>query len=258
VRVATWNINSLKVRLGRVEEWLAQVQPDVLCLQETKLADDAFPHLALAGLGYESVHHGEGRWNGVAILSRVGIDDVTSGFGAGVDDPYEGDARLLAATCGGIRFVTLYAPNGRAVDSDFFARKLDWFDRLGDWVASHASPTDPLVLCGDWNVAPEDRDVWDAAKVSGGTHVTPEERSKLARLVEWGLTDPFRALYADDRLFSWWDYRAGDFHQGRGMRIDYHLVTAPVAARVRWALIDRNARKGSQPSDHAPVFLDLE
>jgi exodeoxyribonuclease III len=258
MRVATWNVNSLKIRLPRIEGWIAEAQPDVLCMQETKLADDAFPHLAFASLGYESVHHGEGRWNGVAIASKVGIGDVTTGLGDGVVDPYDGDARVLSATCGGIRFTTVYVPNGRAVDTEFYERKLVWLDRLVDRITTDNSPTDPLVVCGDWNVAPEDRDVWDPVKVSGGTHVTPAERERLARLRDWGLADVFRQLYPDDKLFSWWDYRAGDFHQGRGMRIDYHYVTAPVAARVRWALIDRNARKGSQPSDHAPVFLDLE
>jgi exodeoxyribonuclease III len=257
MRVATWNVNSLKIRLPRIEGWIAEAQPDVLCMQETKLADDAFPHLAFAALGYESVHHGEGRWNGVAIVSKVGIDDVTTGLGAGVEDPYEGDARVLAATCGGIRFVTVYVPNGRAVDTEFYERKLVWLDRLVERITTDNAPDDPLVVCGDWNIAPEDRDVWDPVKVSGGTHVTDAERARLARLREWGLVDAFRGLYPDDKLFSWWDYRAGDFHQGRGMRIDYHYVTAPVVQRVRWALIDRNARKGSQPSDHAPVFLDL-
>jgi exodeoxyribonuclease III len=257
MRVATWNVNSLKIRLPRIEGWIAEAQPDVLCMQETKLADDAFPHLAFAALGYESVHHGEGRWNGVAIVSRVGIDDVTTGLGDDVEDPYPGDARVLAATCGGIRFVTLYVPNGRAVDTEFYDRKLVWLDRLVERVTTDNAPTDPLVVCGDWNIAPEDRDVWDPVKVSGGTHVTPAERERLARLRDWGLVDAFRELYPDDRLFSWWDYRAGDFHQGRGMRIDYHYVTAPVTQRLQWALIDRNARKGSQPSDHAPVFLDL-
>jgi exodeoxyribonuclease-3 len=258
MRVATWNVNSLKIRLPRVEGWIAEAQPDVLCMQETKLADDAFPHLAFASLGYESVHHGEGRWNGVAIASKVGIGDVTTGLGDGVVDPYDGDARVLSATCGGIRFTTVYVPNGRAVDTEFYERKLVWLDRLVERITTGHSPTEPLVVCGDWNIAPEDRDVWDPVKVSGGTHVTPAERERLARLRDWGLADVFRQLYPDDKLFSWWDYRAGDFHQGRGMRIDYHYVTAPVAARVRWALIDRNARKGSQPSDHAPVFLDLE
>ena len=257
LKIATWNVNSVRHRIQLVTRFLRDEQPDVLCLQETKCGNDAFPTMDFSMWGYESVSHGEGRWNGVAIVSKVGIDDVATGLGAGVDDPYEGDARVLAATCGGIRFVTVYVPNGRAVDTEFYERKLVWLDRLVDRITTDNTPTDPLVVCGDWNVAPEDRDVWDPVKVSGGTHVTPAERDRLARLREWGLVDAFRELYPDDKLFSWWDYRAGDFHQGRGMRIDYHYVTAPVAVRVRWALIDRNARKGSQPSDHAPVFLDL-
>ena len=257
MRLATWNVNSLKARLPRVEAWLPEADADVVCLQETKLDDDSFPALTFGALGYESVHFGQGQWNGVAILSRVGISDVTSGFGAGVDDPYPGDARLLAATCGGIRAVSVYVPNGREVDSDFYARKLDWLAGLRDWLDRTAATTDPLALLGDFNVAPEDRDLWSPAAFDGATHVTPPERAAVAALEEWGLTDAFRAVYQDEGLFTYWDYRRGDFHQHRGMRIDLVLVTEPVAKRVRWALVDRNARKGQGPSDHAPVIVDL-
>ncbi len=257
MRIATWNVNSLKARLPRVEEWLQYAEPDVLCLQETKLSDDAFPQLTFSALGYDAVHHGQGRWNGVAILSKVGIEDVTSGFGDGLLDPYEGDARLLAATCGGVRIVSVYVPNGREVGTEFYERKLEWFERMREWLAATASPTDPLAIMGDFNVAPEDRDVWSVKAFQGATHVTPPERAAVAALEEWGLTDAFREVYDQDGLFSYWDYRRGDFHQHRGMRIDLVLVTAPVAERVRWALVDRNARKGQQPSDHAPVVVDL-
>lgn len=256
VRIATWNVNSLKARLPRVEEWLAYAQPDVLCLQETKCSDKAFPAMTFSALGYDCVHHGQGQWNGVAILSRVGIADATTGFGD-LDDPYDGDARLLAATCGGVRVVTVYVPNGREVDSEHYTRKLAWLAQLRTWLETTASPDDPLVLLGDFNVAPEDRDVWSMAAFVGATHVTEPERQAVARLCEWGLVDAFRACYDDDRLFTYWDYRRGDFHQHRGMRIDLVLVTAPLARRLRWALVDRNARKGQQPSDHAPVFIDL-
>ena len=258
MRIATWNVNSLKARLPRVEAWLPESGADVVCLQETKLDDDAFPALTFGALGYDAVHYGFGRWNGVAILSRVGIDDVTSGFGPDLEDPYPDDARLLAATCGGIRVVCVYVPNGREVDSDFYARKLEWLARLRDWLARNASPTDPVALLGDFNVAPEDRDVWSPAAFEGATHVTPAERAAVRDLEAWGLSDAFRLVYPQDELFSYWDYRRGDFHEHRGMRIDLVLVTEPLATRVRWALVDRNARKGQSPSDHAPVVVDLD
>lgn len=257
MRLATWNVNSLKARLPRVEEWLPESGADVVCLQETKLSDDAFPALTFGALGYESVHHGEGRWNGVAILSRVGIADVTTGFGPDLADPYEGDARVLAATCGGIRVVSVYVPNGREVDSEFYARKLEWLSRLRDWLAATASPSDPLAMLGDFNVAPEDRDLWSPKAFEGATHVTEAERAAVAALEQWGLVDAFRVVYPQDQLFTYWDYRRGDFHQHRGMRIDLVLVTEPLVRRVTWALVDRNARKGQGPSDHAPVVVDL-
>lgn len=257
VRIATWNVNSLKARLARVEEWLAYAQPDVLCLQETKCSDKAFPALSFSVLGYDSAHYGQGQWNGVAILSRVGITDTATGFGD-LPDPYEGDARLLAATCGGVRIVNAYAPNGRVVDSEHYVRKLAWFEQLRTWLDATATPDDPLVLLGDFNVAPEDRDVWSMAAFAGATHVTEPERLAVQRLYEWGMVDAFRSCYDQDRLFTYWDYRRGDFHQHRGMRIDLVLVTRALAPRVQWALIDRNARKGPQPSDHAPVLVDLD
>jgi exodeoxyribonuclease III len=258
VRLATWNVNSLKARMPRVEAWLAYADADVVCLQETKLDDDAFPQLSFGALGYDAVHHGQGRWNGVAILSRVGLGEVTTGFaGTELVDPYEGDARILAATCGEVRVVNVYVPNGREVGSEFYARKLEWLARLRDWLAATAAPSEPLALLGDFNVAPEDRDVWSPDAFVGATHVTEPERDAVGALETWGLVDAFRAVYPDSGLFSYWDYRRGDFHEHRGMRIDLVLVTAPLASRVRWALVDRNARKGQQPSDHAPVIVDL-
>ena len=257
MRIATWNVNSLKARLERVEEWLDYAQPDVLCLQETKLADKNFPAMAFSALGYESVHFGYNQWNGVAILSKVGIEDPQNGFGAQIDDPYQDDARMLSATCGGIRIVSVYVPNGREVPSEFYDRKLVWFERLAEWLETHHTPNDSVVVTGDFNVAPEDRDVWSTKAFAESTHVTKPERDAIKRLEHWGLVDTFRQLYDDDQLYSYWDYRRGDFHQGRGMRIDLVLATAPVAQRVTWALVDRNARKGKQPSDHAPVVVDL-
>lgn len=254
MRIATWNVNSLKARLPRVEAWLADVAPDVVCLQETKLADGAFPALAFEALGYESVHHGEGRWNGVAILSRLGIEDPVNGFGPDDDDP---EARLLWATCGGVRVASVYVPNGRELDHDHYRYKLAWLARLRDQLAAEHAPTDAVVVAGDYNVAPADADVWDRAAFEGSTHVSEPERDALAAIESWGMVDTFRQRQPEERLYSYWDYRAGRFHKHEGMRIDLVLATAPVAERVTFATIDRNARKGQQPSDHAPVIVDL-
>jgi len=256
VRIATWNVNSLKARLPRVEDWLAYAAPDVLCLQETKLADGAFPHLGFSALGYESVHHGAGQWNGVAILSRVGIDDVVSGFATGIEA--DSDTRLLTATCGGVRVTSVYVPNGRALDDDHYTYKLDWLRRLRDHLSATSSPSDPVAVLGDFNVAPADLDVWSPSAFVGSTHVSEPERAALADLESWGLTDAFRRCYPDSGLYTYWDYRAGDFHEHRGMRIDLVLVSAPVADHLRWAVVDRNARKGKLPSDHAPLFIDTD
>jgi len=256
MRIATWNVNSLKARLPRVEEWLDYAAPDVLCLQETKLSDKSFPAMTFSALGYDSVHYGQGQWNGVAILSRVGVADVGTGFGD-LDDPYAGDARLLAATCNGVRVVSVYVPNGREVGTEHYERKLVWLAQLRTWLDANASPKDALAILGDFNVAPEDRDVWSVKAFEGSTHVTEPERAAVRALEDWGMVDAFRARYDGDRLFTYWDYRRGDFHQGRGMRIDLALVTKPLAERLTFALVDRNARKGQQPSDHAPMLIDV-
>jgi exodeoxyribonuclease-3 len=257
MRIATWNVNSLKARLPRVEAWLEECQPDILCLQETKLADSAFPALTFSASGYEAVHHGEGRWNGVAILSRVGIDAPASGFAP--DDEIMGDeARIVSATCGGVRVASVYVPNGRSLDDPQYEWKLQWLARLRAHLEAACTPSAPVVVCGDFNIAPEDRDVWDPKAVHGATHVSEPERAALADLESWGLVDVFRRHYDDGGLYSWWDYRAGNFHKHLGMRIDLMLVTAPLAERSQWALIDRNARKGQQPSDHAPLIVDFD
>jgi exodeoxyribonuclease III len=277
MRIATWNVNSLKARMSRVEEWLAYARPDVLCMQETKLSDSAFPSLAFATLGYESAHCGQGQWNGVAILSRVGIEHVTAGFSDQAEDEIT-EARLLWATCGGVRVGSTYVPNGRSVGSDHYRAKLEWLERLRRHLEDTCDPSAPMALCGDFNVAPDDRDVWDPSKLHGGTHVSPPEREALAALTRWGLVDVFRRCYDEDGLYSWWDYRAGslarppakasrrserdkragDFHQHRGLRIDLVLATSALADRTTFALIDRFARKGKQPSDHAPLLVDFE
>jgi exodeoxyribonuclease III len=254
VRIATWNVNSLTARLPRVEEWIGYAQPDVLCLQETKQADAAFPHGAFAALGYETAHHGEGRWNGVAIASRVGLADIATGLGS--DDDAQG-SRLVAADCGGVRVLSVYVPNGRSLDSEQYPAKLAWLHRLRAFLDETSSPDRPVAVCGDFNVAPDDRDVWDPSKFVGMTHVSPPEREALAHLESWGLVDVFRRLYDEDGLFSWWDYRAGSFHKHQGMRIDLVLVTEVLARAATYGLIDRNARKGQKPSDHTPVLIDV-
>ena len=268
MRIATWNVNSLNARLEKVGWWLDRARPDVLLMQETKLADADAPRDAFRERGYELAHHGEGRWNGVAIASRSAITDVVTNFGEplrGASTPDEGDdeplaeARMIAATCGGIRIVSLYAPNGRTVGSVFYEAKLAWFDRLARWLAEACKPGDSLLLGGDFNVAPTDADVWDKAACHGGTHVSPPEREAFARLGNWGLVDAYRLHRPEPNRFTWWDYRAGNFHKNFGMRIDHLLVTQPVAARTRWAEIDREARKGKPiPSDHAPLLVDLD
>jgi len=256
VRIATWNVNSLKARLPRVEEWLQYAHPDVLCLQETKMADAAFPSMGFAALGYEAAHHGNGRWNGVAILSRVGLGDVDAGFKGEQEDEIV-ESRFISATCNGVRVCSVYVPNGRSVGSEHYEAKLAWMERLRGHLQESCDPNGRVALCGDFNIAPDDRDVYDPAKFVGATHVSDAERKALASLLDWGLVDAFRERYAEDRLYSWWDYRAGDFHEHRGMRIDLVLVTRALADRVTWGLIDRFARKGKLPSDHAPLLVDL-
>jgi exodeoxyribonuclease-3 len=268
MRIATWNVNSLKARLEKVSWWLERARPDVLLMQETKLADARAPVAEFRAAGYELAHHGEGQWNGVAIASRVGIANVVTNFGeplraertpeVGDDEPLA-EARMLAATCGGVRVVSVYAPNGRSVGSSFYEAKLVWYDRLAQWLEGTADPGEPLVLGGDLNIAPEDQDVWDPEACHGGTHVSPREREAFARLCSWGLVDAYRLLHAEPGRYTWWDYRAGAFHKNRGMRIDHLLVTRSVAARTVWAEIDREARKGKPiPSDHAPLVIDLD
>lgn len=255
MRIATWNVNSLRVRLDRVSSWIVANQPDVLCLQETKMADAAFPSSAFEAIGYQSVHHGDGRWNGVAIVSRVGIDEVDISMGGPAD---AAGCRLVAATCGGVRVHSIYVPNGRSVDSEHFAEKLAWLAALRSLLDATCRPSEPVAVCGDFNVAPDDRDVWDPAAMVGSTHVTQAEREALAGLEQWGLHDAFRIHHADPGLFSWWDYRGGSFHRGQGMRIDLVLLSHSLAKRCSAAWIDREQRKGPQPSDHAPVVADID
>jgi exodeoxyribonuclease III len=258
MRIATWNVNSVKQRLPRLLPWLDERQPDVVCLQETKLTDDAFAELfgdELTGRGYEVATHGESAWNGVAILSKAGLEDVVRGIpgGPGFPDP---EARAVSATCGGVRVTGVYVPNGRSPGSDHYNYKLEWLKALKDMVKPDAPRA---VVCGDINIAPADDDVFDPAAYEGHTHVTPQERAALADLQSIGLHDVVRDRWPDERrLFTYWDYRAGMFHQDLGMRIDLVLAGDDVASRVQAAWVDRKARKGKGPSDHAPVIVDLD
>jgi exodeoxyribonuclease-3 len=257
VRIATWNVNSVKQRVPRLLPWLDERRPDVVCLQETKLADEAFLDLLgdeLEGRGYEVAVHGEATWNGVAILSRVGLDDVVAGLDGAPGFPGP-ESRAIAATCGGIRLVSVYVPNGRVPGSEHYEYKLAWLAALRDVVAEAPEST---IVCGDMNIAPTDDDVFDPDAYVGETHVTPAEREALAELRSLGLRDVVRDRWPGERIFTYWDYRAGMFHQDLGMRIDLVLATEPVAERVRASWVDRQARKGSGPSDHAPVMVDLD
>jgi exodeoxyribonuclease III len=257
MRIATWNVNSAKQRLPRLLAWLDERRPDVVCLQETKLADNAFLDLVgdeLEERGYEVAVHGEASWNGVAILSRVGLEDVVPGLAGGPGFPHQ-EARALSATCGGLRVFSVYVPNGREPGSDHYGYKLAWLAALRDAVAASPGAT---VVCGDMNIAPADEDVFDPEAYVGQTHVTAPERAALAELQALGLRDVVRDRWPGERVFTYWDYRAGMFHRDLGMRIDLILAAAPVAARVCAAWVDRQARKGKGPSDHAPVIVDLD
>jgi exodeoxyribonuclease-3 len=256
VLIVTWNVNSLKARLPRVQEWLTDVAPDVVCIQETKMTEKAFPTDAMTELGYESAHFGQGQWNGVAILSKVGLDNVVPNFAPGIEPDTE--ARIISATCGGVRVSSVYVPNGRALDNDHYQYKLSWLARLRQHLDATCSSNDDVVVAGDFNIAPDDRDVYDIAQFEGATHVSQPERDALTHVCDFGMEDTFRRFHQEAGLHSWWDYRAGGFYKGHGLRIDLLLATKSVAERSSWTSVDRNARKGESPSDHAPVLLKVE
>ncbi|HYN69907.1 MAG TPA: exodeoxyribonuclease III [Candidatus Eisenbacteria bacterium] len=281
MRIATWNVNSLKARQEKVDWWLERTAPDILLMQETKLADAEAPAMPFSMAGYQLLHHGEGRWNGVAAAIREGLafDEVITNFGDGpVRNSGAGTAvslqeedfdpseearmlsfRLLAPGLEPIRLVSLYAPNGRVVGSPFFVGKLRWYERALHWLQETRDPNELLAIGGDFNVAPGDADVWDARLAHGGTHVSPEERAAFKALLEWGLRDTYRERHSERGRFTWWDYRAGNFHKNFGMRIDHLLVTQRLDERVVGIEIDREARKGKPiPSDHAPLVLDVD
>lgn len=260
MRVATWNVNSVTARLPRLLEWLEQTAPDAVCLQETKVATGAFPAADVEALGYQVAHHGQGRWNGVAVLSRVGLDDVVNGFPGcpGFPDEDTLEARAVAATCGPVRLMSVYVPNGRAVDDPHYAYKLRWLAALRESIGVEAAAARPFAVLGDYNVAPTDADVWDPAVFEGATHVTEPERAALGELRGTGLVDVVPRIEKGPHPYTYWDYRDGAFHKGMGMRIDLVYGNAAFAGAVRDAYVDREARKGKGPSDHAPVVVDLE
>jgi exodeoxyribonuclease-3 len=262
VRIATWNVNSVGARLPRLVEWLSLARPDVLAVQETKCAADAFPYDAVREVGYEVEVHGDGRWNGVGIITRSGVEctDVQRGFADEARFPDETtppEARAMAATVNGVRVWSVYVPNGREVDSEHYAYKLRWLDAFTSTIEHELAEHDRLVVMGDFNIAPTDADVWDPAVFVTSTHVTEPERAAYRGLVDLGLVDLEARALKGDHPFTYWDYRAGAFHKGMGMRIDLVLATKPVAAAVTDAYVDREARKGKGPSDHAPVVVDV-
>jgi exodeoxyribonuclease-3 len=238
-----------------VLELLAEHRPDVACLQETKCTPDSFPAAELAEAGYDAVHNSAGQWSGVAVLARseLGLTDPVLGLAG---DPVPGEARWCEATVAGIRFASVYVPNGRAVDSPEFPRKLAFLDAFAGRVAARVH--DPLVVAGDMNIAPADLDVYDPAAFAGSTHVTPEERHRLQGILELGLVDAYRQLHPDTVQYTWWDYRAGNFHKGLGLRIDLALLSKPLAERLTSCGMIRDYRKGKKPSDHAPLLLELD
>ncbi|MET9291380.1 exodeoxyribonuclease III [Streptomyces sp. NPDC003077] len=258
MRIATWNVNSITARLPRLLAWLQSSGTDVLCIQETKCTAEQFPHEALRELGYEAAVNADGRWNGVAVISRAGLEDVVHGLPDGPDFDGAQEPRAVSATCGPVRVWSVYVPNGREVDHPHFAYKLRWFEALRAAVAGDAGAGRPFAVLGDYNVAPTDEDVWDPSVFTGSTHVTPAERAALTSLREVGLTDVVPRPLKYDRPYTYWDYRQLAFPKNRGMRIDLVYGNAPFAKAVSDAYVDREERKGKGASDHAPVVVDLD
>jgi exodeoxyribonuclease-3 len=254
MKLATWNVNSIRARNERLFAWLASAAPDVLCLQETKVEDSGFPFDALLAAGYHAVTLGQRSYNGVAILSRQQATDVVRGFDDGQPDE---QARVIAATIGGVRVISVYVPNGQSVGSDKFVYKLGWLERLRKYMDERCDRTTPLALCGDMNVAPEDRDVHDPQAWHGKVLCSEPERAGLMRVVEWGMLDLLRAHHAEAGLYSWWDYRGVSLFRNLGLRIDHIFATPTLAERCTDCTIDREARKGHNASDHAPVVAEI-
>ncbi len=255
MKVATWNVNSIRARWARLSGWLAEQQPDVLCLQETKVEDGLFPAADIEALGYRVAFFGQKTYNGVAILSRQEPTDVVRGFGDGVEDP---QARFIAATVGGLRVASAYIPNGQAVGSEKFVYKLAWLARLRVWLDAHTDVGAAFLLCGDFNVAPDDRDVYDPDAWRDQVLCHPDERAALRHVQNFGLEDLLRRHHDEPGIYSWWDYRQLGFPKNRGLRIDHILGTPSAAAICQDVVVDRNARKGPEPSDHAPVVATIQ
>lgn len=257
MRLATWNVNSLRSRIGRVEEFLQRHDVDVLAVQETKAREDQLPLMGLQALGYDVAVAGVNQWNGVAIISRVGLDDVEVGFPGqpGWGEPLAAEARAIAATCGGVRVWSLYVPNGRKPDDPHYAYKLDWLARLRE--AARAGLDNDTALAGDWNIAPRDEDVFDMAQFAKSTHVTPQERAAFQGFLDDGFVDVVRPHTPGPDVYTYWDYYRQRFERNRGLRIDFVLASPSLAARVSGAFIDRDERAGTGASDHAPVAVDL-
>ncbi|MBS1229696.1 MAG: exodeoxyribonuclease Xth [Proteobacteria bacterium] len=253
MKLAAWNVNSLKVRLPQLLEWLAATQPDVVCLQETKLEDHNFPQQEIEAAGYQVVFSGQKTYNGVALLARGTISDVVCGNPL-FPDPQK---RLIAASVGGVRVICAYVPNGQAVGSDKYAYKLAWLDALHTWIGEQLAENPRLALAGDFNIAPEDRDVHDPAAWAGQILCSDDERAAFQRLLALGLKDSFRLFAQPEKSFSWWDYRMLGFQRNQGLRIDHILLSAPLAERCGAAAIDRAMRKRERPSDHAPVIAEI-
>ncbi len=256
MKIATWNVNSVRARKDALIEFLNTRQPDVVCLQETKVEDEGFPSVDLLRIGYRTLHRGQRGYNGVAILSKKALTEgVCNCFDDGESDE---EARLLSATCDDIHVISVYVPNGQSVGSDRYHDKLRWLGRLRGFLDRRFKPTDNVIMCGDFNVAPEPRDVFDPPRFEGELQCTELERKALRRVVDWGLTDVFRAAHPEPHHFTWWDYRAGAFQKNLGMRIDHFYVSAPLLPRCVAIDIDRELRGKPSPSDHAPVILTLE
>ncbi|PYP85304.1 MAG: exodeoxyribonuclease III [Blastocatellia bacterium AA13] len=255
MKIATWNVNSVRTRLPRVVSWLERRQPDVVCLQETKVVDESFPLAEIEALGYHCLLNGQKSYNGVAILSRTEPQDVVRLLPG---DELDAEHRMLIAVIEGIRIVNIYAPNGGDVGLPRYAFKLEWYRRLREFLNVSFDPSENLLICGDFNVAPDDRDVWDPQRWRGKILFSEPEKEALRNLVSWGLQDALRLHKSEGGLYTFWDYRAGAFHRGWGLRIDHILVTESLARRCADVEIDRNERKGEKPSDHAPVIATLE
>lgn len=254
MKLVSWNINSVRARLGQLLSWIEQHTPDVVCLQETKVVDHDFPRLEIESMGYKVEAHGQKSYNGVAILARHDLEEPRRGFTGGDDT----QKRAISATVNGIRIINLYVPNGKSVGSEHYTRKLEWLDRFAAYLDAEHRPGDPIVICGDLNIAPQDRDTYDPELWRGRILCSEPERERFRSLLDWGLADALRIRTNDEGIYTWWDYRMGGFRRNRGLRIDHFLVTAPVADRLADVIVDREARAGEKPSDHAPLVMTLD